>query len=68
MYSRRGGVKYFQNTMRVERFLLDKEIINNWEFCWNVAVRFAGTIVIPPRLRKMVFLNVLRKRRLEEIE
>jgi len=68
MYSRRGGVKYFQNTMRVERFLRDKKIINSWEFYRNVAVRFVGTIVVPPKLRKVVFLNVLRKRELEEKE
>lgn len=68
MYSRRGGVKYFQNTMRVERFLLDKKIINRWEFCRNVAVRFVGTIVVPSKLRKLVFLNMLRKQRLEEVE
>jgi len=68
MYSRRGGVKYFQNTMRVERFLRDKRIINRWEFFRNVAIRFVGTIVVPPKLRKMVFLNMLRKRELEEKE
>lgn len=68
MYSRRGGLRYFQNTMRVERFLLDKRIISHWEFWRNVAVRFVGTIVIPPSWRKTVFLNVLRKRELEENE
>lgn len=68
MYSRRGGVKYFQNTMRVERFLLDKRIINRWEFYRNVAVRFAGTIMVPPKYRKAVFLNVLRERELKEKE
>lgn len=68
LYSRRGGVRYFQNTMRVERFLRDKEIITKWEFWRNVAIRFVGTIVIPPSCRKAVFLNVLRKRELEENE
>lgn len=66
MYSRRGGVRYFQNTMRVERFLRTKGIITGLEFCRNVVVRFVGTIVIPPRFRKAVFLNVLRKRKLED--
>jgi hypothetical protein len=66
MYSRRGGVRYFQNTMRVERFLRDKGIITQWEFWRNVLVRFVGTIVVPPQMRKTVFLRVLRKRRLED--
>lgn len=65
MYSRRGGVRYFQNTMRVERFLRDKKIITCWEFWRNVVVRFVGTIVVPPQMRKMVFLKVLRKKNLE---
>lgn len=68
MYSRRGGVKYFQNTMRVERYLRDKKIINRWELWRNVFVRFIGTIVVPPKFRKTVFLNMLRKRKLEEKE
>jgi len=66
MYSRRGGVRYFQNTMRVERFLRMKGVITKWEFYRNVIVRFVGTIVIPPQFRKTVFVNVLRKRKLEE--
>ena len=51
--------------MRVERFLLDKNMISYWEFWRNVTIRFVGTIVIPPGWRKTVFLNVLRKRELE---
>lgn len=65
MYTRRGGMRYFRNTMRVERFLLDKNMISYWEFWRNVTIRFVGTIVIPPGWRKTVFLNVLRKRELE---
>ena len=66
MYSRRGGVRYFQNTMRVERFLRTKGVITKWEFYRNIIVRFVGTIVIPPQFRKTVFLNMLRKRQLDE--
>lgn len=66
MYSRRGGVRYFQNTMRVERFMLEKGIITTLEFWRNVAVRFVGTIVVPPKMRKTVFINVLRRPSLNE--
>lgn len=67
LYSRRGGVRYFQNTMRVERFLLDKVIISPWQFVKNIAVRFVGTILLPPRLRKVMFLNFLRRQSLEAV-
>ncbi|MBP3683458.1 MAG: glycosyltransferase [Oscillospiraceae bacterium] len=65
MYSRRGGLRYFQNTMRIERFLLERKIISRWEFWCNVMIRFGGTVVLPPELRKLVFLCVLRKRKLQ---
>lgn len=62
MYSRRGGIAYFQNTWRIERFLLDQKIISLWQFCKNVAIRFAGTVLLPPELRRVVFVHFLRKR------
>lgn len=66
LYSRRGGIRYFHNTMRIERFLREKGIISRQQFCRNVAVRFAGTILLPPRARKAVFVHFLRKRNLSQ--
>lgn len=65
MYSRRGGVRYFQNTLKMERFLLEKELISPGQLWKNVAVRFLGSMILPSRIRRVVFLRFLRRRSLE---
>ena len=65
LYSRRGGFRYFKTTMRVERFLLEKKIITRWQYNRNLLVRFTGTVLIPPKFRKTMFMRFLRQRKLE---
>lgn len=65
MYARRGGAKYFQDTVKMERFLLEKEIISRRQFWLNIAVRFIGTMLLPSGVRRIVFLRFLRRRNLE---
>lgn len=60
MYSRRGGWQYFQNARKLERFLLESQIITCRQYWRNTAIRFIGTMVLPAGLRRQVFLKFLR--------
>lgn len=62
MYARRGGVRYFCNALKMEQLLLKKRLISPWQFRKNVFVRFVGTILVPPGLRRSLFLHFLRTR------
>lgn len=60
MYARRGGVRYFRNTLKMERLLLEEKIISPQQFRKNVAVRFVGTMMLPACVRRIVFQTFLR--------
>lgn len=62
LYARRGGVVYFQNTLKMERLLLETKLISHGEYLKNVFVRFLGTIVLPAGARRLIFLLLLRSR------
>lgn len=67
-YCRRGGWKYFQNAMKVQRLLLGKEIISFPQFCINSAVWFCEAMVVPAGFRKKIFLRFLRSPELPSAE
>ncbi len=62
MYYRRGGIRYFRNTVKMERILLEKRQITNMQFVSNLSIRFLGTMVLTPGLRRWAFLHFLRSR------
>lgn len=62
MYARRGGLAYFQNTVRAERLLLKNRNIRPVQFCKNLMIRFCGALLVWPGLRRVLILNFLRKR------
>ncbi len=55
MSARRGGWRYFQSEAQLQRFMLSNKIINPLRFCYNVAVRFGGEVVLPTSVRTKVF-------------
>lgn len=65
MYARRGGMGYFRSTLRLERLLLETRNIYPVQFCKNLAVRFFATLLIPAKIRKGLFLRLLRKQCLD---
>ena len=64
IYSRRGGVRYFRNTVVMEQYLLRQGLICRGQFWRNIAVRFGGTILLPAPFRRTVFLGFLRRKTL----
>lgn len=65
MYKRRGGMAYFKNYMRVQRLLLDKELISYPRYFANCCVRFSATVLCPDFLKKILFKKMMRKRKMK---
>jgi glycosyltransferase involved in cell wall biosynthesis len=62
MYRRRGGKKYFQSEIRLQRYMLDNHIIGIGAYCCNVFTRFVIQILLPNKIRGIVFQRLLRNR------
>lgn len=64
MYARRGGLGYFRNSLTLENYLLQQNLITPWEYGLNVLVRFGGNVLLPSCCRRLAFLLFLRKQTL----
>lgn len=60
MSARRGGIKYFKSEVRMQKFLFASNLINLWQYIWNVLIRFAGEVVLPNFIRTRI-LKFFRK-------
>lgn len=61
MYRRRGGWRYFQSEARLQKYMLDHQIIGLPRFLLNVSERFMLQVLMPNGLRGWVFKNFARK-------
>ena len=55
MYSRRGGMKYYESEKKLQKKMLSNGIISFPRYCINVFVRFVFQVIIPNWLRGKVF-------------
>lgn len=62
MYRRRGGLKYFKSEFLIQKYLLNQRIINFFTFLYNVGVRFIIQVLMPNKLRGIVFRKLARKK------
>jgi len=60
MYSRRGGWKYFSSEAKLQKYMLNNKIINLIEFTINVSLRFAVQVLMPNKIRGLVFAKFAR--------
>lgn len=60
MYQRRGGWKYFISEYKLQKYMLEKKIINPLCFVWNVLLRFLLQVLFPNKLRGFVFQQFAR--------
>lgn len=65
-YHRRGGWRYFVGACRMELFILAKKMITPLQFAENVAIRFAGTVLLPQGIRGVLFRKIMRRNTLEQ--
>lgn len=62
MYKRRGSLKYFRSEAKLQWFMLKKGIISFPLYVYNVAVRFFLQVLMPDRLRGLMFQKFARKK------
>ena len=60
MFNRRGGIKYIQQEVMFEKFLLDINYINRIEFVQNILLRIVIRI-LPNKIRIIIYKKLLRK-------
>lgn len=60
MYRRRGGMRYFISEAKLQKLMLQKHIITFPRFLVNVTERFIVQILLPNRLRGLIFQRFAR--------
>lgn len=60
MYRRRGGSAYFKSEYGIQTLMLRKGIINPFRYTVNITERFVLQIILPNRLRSMVYKRFAR--------
>lgn len=63
-YRRRGGQAYFRQTVAMQKTLLRCGLLNRRQYLRNLAVRWIGTVLLPPNLRGQFFRILMRKKTL----
>jgi glycosyltransferase involved in cell wall biosynthesis len=61
MYARRGGYKYFNSEIRLQKYMLTNNLIGITRYFFNVSIRFIVEILSPNYVRSLVFRTFLRK-------
>ena len=62
MYRRRGGIKYFKSEARLQKYMLDKRIIEFTTYSMNVIKRFIVQVLLPSSIRGWVFEKFAREK------
>ena len=61
MYQRRGGMKYFKSEARLQKYMLNKDIINWGGYLNNVTKRLIVQVLLPNKIRGWVFRTFARE-------
>ena len=61
-FSRRGGRKYFKSEISIQKFMFKNKVIGLLTYLTNCAKRFVGELLIPPRIRAILYKKMLRKK------
>lgn len=61
MYQRRGGIKYFQSEARLQKFMLNNNIISRPRYWMNISERLVLQVLMPNKLRGWIFRTFARK-------
>ena len=61
MYKRRGGWNYFKSEAKIQRLMFQKNLISFPRCIYNILLRLCLQVVVPNRLRGMLFQKFARK-------
>jgi len=59
-YNRRGGKKYFLSELKLQKYMYDKNIINYYEYLFNISLRFIMQVIMPNKLRSYIYNKYFR--------
>lgn len=62
MYQRRGGFKYFASEAKLQKYMLDNQVIGFGTYLVNVVKRFVVQILLPNKLRSWAFQKFARSK------
>lgn len=62
MYMRRGGRKYYESEKDIQKYMLENQLISKGRFLINILERFVVQLLLPNRLRALVFKNFARNK------
>ena len=65
MYRRRGGWKYFRSEAKLQTYMLKHHIIGIPRYFCNVLIRFILQVLMPNRIRGIVFQKFARRQKRE---
>lgn len=60
MYQRRGGMKYFLSEARLQKYMLDNNLISWPKYAYNVLIRWIVQVAMPNKIRGWVFQTFAR--------
>jgi hypothetical protein len=60
-YARRGGMTYFLAQQKLLKFMRKKGFINLIEFAFNTLIRLIVRVLMPNKIRMIVYQKLLRK-------
>jgi len=61
MYKRRGGKKYFNSELGIQKLMRENNLISKPRYCFNVAARWVVQVAMPNWLRGYVFQKLFRR-------
>ena len=59
LYGRRGGLVYWWNEVRLQWFSLRQSTTTPSRFFFGIAVRFVIQVMMPPRVRRLIYCKLL---------
>ena len=62
MYKRRGGLKYFKSELKLQYFMLKRRVIGIDTFLINVIKRLIVQVLMPNKIRAIVFQKLAREK------
>lgn len=62
MYQRRGGWQYFRSEARLQKYMLQNQIIGIQRYLINIIIRFIVQVVMPNNMRGFVFQKFARNK------
>lgn len=60
-YKRRGGIRYFLSEKSIQRLMLNRGMISYLRYFINVGERFVLQVLMPNRIREIIFRRLARK-------